>query len=32
MAVSAALAVVAFALVFVLPAQVDAHGGPPPAE
>ncbi|KQY46258.1 DHA2 family efflux MFS transporter permease subunit [Cellulomonas sp. Root137] len=30
MAVSAALAVVAFALVFVLPRKVDAHGGPPP--
>ena len=29
MAVSAVLAVVSFALVFVLPKQVDAHGGPP---
>ncbi|WP_315095398.1 DHA2 family efflux MFS transporter permease subunit [uncultured Cellulomonas sp.] len=32
MAVSAALAVVAFVLVFVLPKQVDRHGGPPPTE
>jgi len=32
MAVSAALSIVAFALVFVLPRKVNAHGGPPPAE
>ena len=29
MAVSALLSIVSFALVFVLPRQVDAHGGPP---
>ena len=29
MAVSAVLSVVSFALVFVLPRKVDAHGGPP---
>ena len=29
MAVSALLSIVSFALVFVLPKQVDAHGGPP---
>lgn len=29
MAVSAILAIVSFVLVFVLPKQVDAHGGPP---
>ncbi|MET0787659.1 MAG: MFS transporter, partial [Cellulomonas sp.] len=32
MAVSAALSIVAFALVFVLPRKVNAHGGPPPME
>lgn len=32
MAVSAALSIVAFALVFVLPRKVNAHGGPPPTE
>lgn len=32
MAVSAALSIVAFALVFVLPRKVNAQGGPPPME
>lgn len=32
MAVSAALSIVAFALVFVLPRKVNAYGGPPPTE